>query len=501
MRRFLNNLFRDFRTTSTAPGGRRAPRRATLTVEGLEDRLVMTSASHLGSSLLVNASQISSMVSQTQPIVRTGSLTPTTTASQNGSTLTIVAASDQITYMKSDGHGHIALYAISAAPTTELAQFNISSINTVNITGLGSDSNGGCNVEIDDSNGMPFAPGTTISLSGSGTTPANVLLLEGSRTLSCSETYVPGSNHSATLSLHHLNVKFVLNSSFGGGITDDFLITGTLGVLTSATQMQLNSYGDQYLSGLGNGADFGLYYSGKPSVTLDAFAPNASIFLDAPDAAPGLSYFTVNMHAAAETTTLDQTPKNVVTVVNVDPPATNAYVALWGNFGPVIIDGDSSTGVSVGYPLNSTGSITSGIEANVTVEGASYLTVNNTGNTSAFENLTVTDNTISGLFANSAVTLEYGGIPSIYILAGHSSMTIFSNSSMAVQVDVDVNSASPLNLTLNFRAQDQAVLDVTSTGTVHLPGTLPNGTIDVVFGGLATSQISYNGFAKVSEMF
>jgi hypothetical protein len=40
MRRFLNNLFRDFRTISTPRGSRRAPRRTALQLEGLEDRLV-----------------------------------------------------------------------------------------------------------------------------------------------------------------------------------------------------------------------------------------------------------------------------------------------------------------------------------------------------------------------------------------------------------------------------------------------------------------------------
>ncbi len=44
MRRFLNKLVRDFRKTSTARGARRAPRRAPLGVEGLEDRLVLSTA-------------------------------------------------------------------------------------------------------------------------------------------------------------------------------------------------------------------------------------------------------------------------------------------------------------------------------------------------------------------------------------------------------------------------------------------------------------------------
>jgi hypothetical protein len=223
------------------------------------------------------------------------------------------------------------------------------------------------------------------------------------------------------------------------------------------------------------------------------------------------------MHAASERTTLDQTPKNVTTVVNADPPATNAIVNLWGNFGPVIIDGDSSTGVSVGYPLASTGTITSGIEANVTVEGASYLVVNNSGNIGTFENVTVTEQTISGsgLFGNNGVTLRYGGIQVVDILTGqlldnytvapsspnavfNSNIDIFSNSYMAFNVNVDVNAASHLNLSLNNLRPQLGDLVVKSNGGVDLPGTHPNGTIDVFFLGQPTSVISYGGFDNVS---
>jgi hypothetical protein len=44
MFRFLNNLFRDSRTTSSARRGRRTPRRTVLQLEGLEDRMVPTAS-------------------------------------------------------------------------------------------------------------------------------------------------------------------------------------------------------------------------------------------------------------------------------------------------------------------------------------------------------------------------------------------------------------------------------------------------------------------------
>jgi hypothetical protein len=229
----------------------------------------------------------------------------------------------------------------------------------------------------------------------------------------------------------------VLHSAIGP-VQDSIPITGTLDVQTSGTGVWLTSdYGSEILSGMGaGGGDFLMYYN-KPSVTLETYAPNAGIFLasadaaagesnftvnmhgagdttflDAADPAPSVSYLTVNMQAAGQTTTLDQTPKNVLTVVNVDQPATNASVALWGNFGPVIIDGDSTTAVTIGYPLSSTGTITSGIEANVTVEGAASLVVNDTGSFLPTGAVTLTPSTISGhgLFSNDGVTVNYGGV-------------------------------------------------------------------------------------------
>jgi hypothetical protein len=85
-----------------------------------------------------------------------------------------------------------------------------------------------------------------------------------------------------------------------------------------------------------------------------------------------------------------------------------------------------------------------------------------------------------------------------------SSLWIDSISNWDFRVNVSVNSASDLNLTLvNENAYHNptealaSVLDVTSEGSVDLPGTHPNGTIDVFFGHGATSRISYGGFENV----
>jgi hypothetical protein len=52
MLRFLNDLVRVFRTAKTARPAPRAPRRAHLQVEGLEDRMVPTAAASLSGSVL-----------------------------------------------------------------------------------------------------------------------------------------------------------------------------------------------------------------------------------------------------------------------------------------------------------------------------------------------------------------------------------------------------------------------------------------------------------------
>jgi hypothetical protein len=512
MRRFLNNLLRDFRSTKAVRPARPAPRRAALQVEGLEDRLVMTTAHPLGSAALLHHLPAGPSVAHTQPIVK---LT-TTKVSISGHVVTtgesIYFGQPGTIFIQSDGHGNTVVTELGQNPI----QFPTAPVRSFSLFVQNQSF-----VHIDDSNGMPFAAGTAVDLNGTGAN--NVVFLQGSRTVSGGETYVAGGMPwtPGTISLDN-NITFTLHSAIAG-VSDSIPITGALDVQTSGTGVQLVSYGPggaQFLSGMGVGGGDYLDYEGKPAVNLETYAPNASIFLDAPDAAVGENSFTVNMHAAGEKTTLDETPKNVLTVALAEPSATNATVALWGNFGPVFIAGNSSTGVSVGYPLSATGTITQGIEANVTVENASYLVVNNSGNVSTFENVLVTDHTIggTGLFGNDSATLSYFNIGLIDLLTGQladgytvapsspnavftSTIDIFSNSYWAFHVTVDVNAASHLNLSLyNQQPQKDAggVLVVNSNGFVTFSGMHPNGTVDVFFAGYPFSQISYNGFENVS---
>ncbi len=129
----------------------------------------------------------------------------------------------------------------------------------------------------------------------------------------------------------------------------------------------------------------------------------------------------------------------------------------------------------------------------------------------------MTDHTItgSGLFGKNGLILTYGGITNVYMLTGQladgytvmpsspnavftSNLAIDSNSYMAFHVNVYVDSASNhLNLSLsNAKSQDHAVLHLLSNGSVQFTGP-PNGTVDFVFAGQATSEISYTGFETV----
>jgi hypothetical protein len=512
MRRFLNNLFRDFRSTSTARDSRRAPRRATLQVEGLEDRLVMTSATQLASTVM-HTIPAGPSVALTQPIVKLTTIKASTT-NQAITGVSLYIGQPALITISTDGAGHIDV----VDPVIGLNdQFPIATVRSFSIF-----VQNGSNVQIDDSKGMPFAPGTTVDLNGSS--PASSGLSLGGSLALGNETYVAGGMPWTPGSISLGGVTFVLHSAIGS-VYDGIPITGIFDVQTSGTSVGLTNQGytsSQVLYGMGVGGGDYLAYSNKPDVTLDTFAPNASVFLDAPDAAVGESYFAVNMRAAGQTTTIDETPKNVLTVANADPPATQSSVALWGNFGPVIIDGNSATAVNVGYPLNSTGPVTRGIEANVTVVSASSLVVNNSGNTSTFENVTVTDHTISGsgLFGNNNVIVSYSNVGTLILDTGHVSDTYtvvgsrpgarFSSTIDIIDLcagqfhaDVFVDSGSHLNLSLN-KVQLGSAAGLTihpGGGNVVLPGRLPrkpeSGTADVYFAGILSSQVSFLNFDAV----
>ena len=219
--------------------------------------------------------------------------------------------------------------------------------------------------------------------------------------------------------------------------------------------------------------------------------------------AVGESNFMVNVHTAGEDPTIDSTPERADRGQR-QPPDANATVALWGNFGPVIIDGDSTTAVAVGFPLNSTGPITweSGgrVGRRRVIPGRQrprqcYDGRERDGDGSKhLRQRPVRQQRCDTLLRRCpGYRYAYGQMANYYTVKPSSSNAVFTSSlwidsisNWDFRVDVAWNSASDLNLTLvNENAYHNpteawaSVLDVTSEGSVDLPGTHPNGTIDV----------------------
>jgi hypothetical protein len=500
MRRFFSNLLRDFRPTRSARGGRRAPRRTTLQLEGLEDRLAL--------STVTSAWQFLPPTTFTSP---TGD-----SATQIGSTLTINTVANTPLSLNSNGAGQIEL---SDNLAHDWGHFNIQSINAVTIN-----LPGGNAVTIDDSNGLPFASGTTVALQGNQNSHSS-LTLSGSGVVGGNEQFVAADIYgNESLSFANANVKFLFNNAVVNSVTDTMQITGFYDVQTSGTNVELGFGGPglQTLDNLAAGSPLGtLSYANKSQIILEEYLGNAVVDLvtSSPEALE--SSFVVEMHGAGDSTIIGSTPSTVTTTVvtSVSPVPNGATVDVWGNLGPVAIQGNASTAVKIGYPFSSNGTTTQGIQGNVIVGTASHLYVVDNGNVSTQENVTVTESTISGtgLFGNSNVTLTYRGVGLVSIGAGTqadnytvigsqpnavftSRIDISSHSDVGFRADVFVNSASHLNLSLfNEVSQVPAQLFVhpSSDGTAVFAGTLPNGFVDVLFGGMTTSTISYNGFTTV----
>lgn len=459
----FTKLFAKNRTANTA----RTARRASLNVECLEDRVVPTTAALFPTSL--SSSGFTLSIANMQP----------------GHTIQLQCEATNGNEMQVLDNGNL------------VSSFNKESINVVEITGLANNQ-----VVVNDSNGMPFAQQTQIYLSGGIST----LSLQGSRTVAGNEFYFVGAATGSGSDINLDNLTFTLNGI--PKVVDEIAITGDLDVETSGTSVQLASYGpggQQYLTGLGSGGGGTLGYSGKPAVTLETFAPNASVFLDAPDAAVGESSFSVNMHAAGATTTIDETPKNVVTTANAE--AANASVALWGNFGPVNINGNASTAVNIGYPLTSTGPVTRGIEANVTVQGASNLIIDDTGNVSTPENVTVNEFSVSGtgLFGNNAV-VDYYSVASVDLFAGRladeytvegdgftSGIQITDEFSSSFRTDVYVNPDSHLNLAMWNDTTQLAELFIHTVDLTAINNPA-EGIVDLLFANEFSGQVDYLGY-------
>jgi hypothetical protein len=180
-------------------------------------------------------------------------------------------------------------------------------------------------------------------------------------------------------------------------------------------------------------------------------------------------------------------------------------VNLAGNSGAVKVDATSTTTVELGSSFFFAQSVTSGIKANVAVNGG-HLEIEDAGNTATAEHVTVTESTVSGLFGNSGAVLSYQQLSSLLIFTGRLANTYtvapshpgasFSTgitiddfaSGAGLSVTVNVDADSGLNLTLinvNHATGHLTIAPATSVGVgarfnPQAPAA-PNGTETVSF--------------------
>jgi hypothetical protein len=457
----------------------------------MEERTVLSSATLAGSTLVVNASP--------------GVFKPV------GPGLPIVAHFRTIT-LQEDAANHAKIDVLDSGKL--LGEFKIRAIKTVDVNVAGLDS-----VKVNDTNGMPFASGTTVSLAGHGS--FNSLTLAGSRVISGGETYTAG-NGSQPGSLTVAGDTFKFGSTIGS-VTDELKTTAPLVVKAFSQDVTLSGTNGvtQTLSGLSNGgAGDSLTYSNKDLVNLEMENANASANLNATADATGEQFFVVGLLNSNQGLHINATPSTVET--NGVAAGQGDAVFVNGNSGGVLINGSSSTLAMLGTGFGQTG-VTSGIKANVSVENVGRLAVTDPGNFSTQEHVNVTESTISGtgLFGNDAVVVNYstvglvqfatGGLADSYTIAGSKPSATFPS-----PIEIDDNSRVSLNVTVDLTGKsavdlnvDNAELPNAAPASLFLdaPGgqfnpvipNTPTGSEDVTFAGGLNSIVVYEGVNSVTN--
>jgi hypothetical protein len=471
MNRFLKNLFREASASGPSRrGGRPAARRPMLRAEGLEDRTVLSTAGMSGSALVINVSPNSSV---------------------------------ELFESVSGANRQVEVIGAAGNP-----RFSINAINATDIN-----VSGGSTVIIDDSNGMPFKSNTTISINGNGF--GNSVDLEGSRSVDTNGVYIAGEASPTQTTLAMDNLTF----DFGTAVTtvsDSIRLTGgPLFVATKGAHVTQSNFGTgrQLLSGLGEaGGNF--IYSNETTVDLDDAAQNGTVNLDATGASSLETQFNVFTTNTGETVQIAATPASVSTSIFVDAGGSEAV--LQGNAGAVSISGlQSSTSLIVGALTGNGEFSTKGIRANVRVTGIATMVVLDNANASTNETVTVTDRSISGtgLFGNNAVGISYGNVSTLSMVSGQltdsytvkpssasaeftTQINLFDHSTRSFSAHVDLNANSKLHLSLFNDTNKAGELFISAPGAKFENS---SGVVDVLFGGVLSSQIDFQDFAIKEE--
>jgi hypothetical protein len=191
------------------------------------------------------------------------------------------------------------------------------------------------------------------------------------------------------------------------------------------------------------------------------------------------------------------------------------------NSGRVLINGTSTIVVNIGTGLS--GGVTSGIKANVTVEGAQVVRITDGGNHTTQEHVKVTEATISGtgLFGNKNVVVTYSNIGDLqietgtlaetYTVAASTSSATFANpiliedfSEFGLNASVTLTARSGLNLNLDnaeITNPARASLFISAVGGTFNPSSpiTPTGSESITFPGGLTSVVDYSNFTSVTD--
>ncbi len=490
LRSILRKLSRTLTSTTRRPA-RPMNRRARLAVEGLEDRLVLSTVASAGLA---------------------------------GSTLDVIVDQQghHITFTGDKHPGHVDVFLDKS---TSLGQFPSASIKNVDVFLAGGDA-----VTVDDSIHYPFASGTTISLQGilgrrAVAGPVSSLTLTGTSTISGGETFTAGNGTQApSLTLDKTLFEW---SNAIAPVTDLVKTTAPLVVNAFVTSASLSGTNGvtQTLRGLSSdGAGDTLTFANKIGVELDMLSDKASATLNATAAAAGEHFFEVELSGNAEVLNVNATPRTGS--ISVVVPGQGSSVFLAGNSTLVDIAGNSTTNAILGTNHGSAG-VTSGIKANVAVHNVGTLEIADAGNRTTQEKVTVTESTVSGtgLFGNSAAKVQYDVIGKLDILSGQESenYSVAASTSTAAfgnQIEIDgashggllvnvgVDASSKLDLLVNnaSTADNSATLIVTALGATFNPSQPPvsnnfaptlKGSEVATFANGAHSIVVYNDFADV----
>jgi hypothetical protein len=369
-------------------------------------------------------------------------------------------------------HTKLDVFDVNGFAVTLLGQFPIASLVDIDVQVAGNDT-----IAVSDTNGLPFAAGTFIAMFGSGAN--NSFDLGGGQAIKGNETYTVGlgaqdpNADRLDTNLGLGGAEFWIDSAIAT-VNDYIPITGQLSVETPSHAVTLSGQDGltEQLSGLTNGADPDAFPGGdtltfnhKPSVAVRLDSDIATANLNATAAARGLNLFRVDALGKNDTVNVGASPSTGTTEVRASGFLDR--VNLRANSGVVNIIAGSTATVELGSDFFFAQSMTSGINANVSVQGG-HLEVADAGNVTTKEHVTVTESTVSGsgLFGNSGVVVSYQQVSSLLIFTGRlvntytvapsHSGSLFSTgitiddfaSSVGLNVTVDVDDGSGLNLHL-----------------------------------------------------